>query len=62
MSTRMPPAPPANRTPHGGDAKTDDAEEAKVADPDANDRNLKQRGHQGKIAQNIRNQGFRLTP
>lgn len=58
MATRMPPVPPANRTPHHGDASKDQAEEAKVTGHDKHDRNLKEQGHQGNIAQNTRNQGY----
>ncbi len=62
MATRMPPVPPANHNAHDAAVHKDDAEEAKVTGHDKTQRNLKEQGHQGNIAQNTRNQGFRHDP
>lgn len=58
MTTRMPPVPPANRNPHDAAVHKDDDEDSKVSGHDKHQRNLKEQGHQGNIAQNTRNPGY----
>ena len=58
MTTRMPPTPPQGRSPQDkGAVQKDDDENAKVTGHDKHQRNLKEQGHQGNIAQNTHNQG-----
>ena len=67
MTSRTPTVPPAARNPHdskdvdnepGKTAAKKAGEDAKVSGHDARQRNLKEQGHQGNIAQNTRNQGY----
>lgn len=60
MTKRRSTVPPsrAKRSPQVMKRAEDRAETAKVAGHDPRDRNLKEQGHQGNIAQNTRNQGY----
>ena len=55
MSKKLPPVPPANRSPYGpgSDPKVADDQAAKPGVPE----NLQEQGRQGNIAQNTHNQG-----
>jgi hypothetical protein len=57
----LPPVPPANRAPMGGnDAKkeSDISNDVAEAVKESKARNLEQQGRQGNINQNTRNQGY----
>jgi hypothetical protein len=56
--TKMPPVPPANRSPHETEKPSVDSAEHSVPDIEGRTRNLAEQGHQGNIKQNTTNQGY----
>jgi hypothetical protein len=58
MTKRMPPVPPANRSPKGpGDASTPEPQ-PRQPEHGNRERNLAEQGRQGNIAQNTTHQGY----
>jgi hypothetical protein len=56
MTTRPPPVPPANRSPKGPGAAPKVATDTSKHKPARE--NLRERGRQGNISQNTKNQGY----
>lgn len=61
--TKMPPVPPAGRTPKGPDADPSTAtqrqkEASGKVHPDSADKNLREQGDSGNIRQNTTHQGY----
>lgn len=58
MSHRLPPVPPANRSPKGPGESAKSTAPKDTATPDPHQRNLAEQGRQGNTKQNTTNQGF----
>lgn len=57
MAQRLPPVPPANRSPKGPGGPAKGAVQTDADIPDPRQRNLAEQGRQGNIKQNTTNQG-----
>lgn len=58
MSKRMPPVPPAGRSPRGGGAAPETQSDVPAESSRAVPQNLKEQGRQANIRQNTRNTGY----